>query len=138
VVNWEKQAIIKEVDSAMIDLIQFEEPNIVGFRLDGQIDEESFHNAVAAIEDALANNEGIRVYAEVKRVGGMPLETFFENLKVKSQLFRQLEKFEKEAVVSDKSWVETLVKVSDRLFPSVEVRYFTFDEQEKALAWVTD
>lgn len=62
--------------------------------------------------------------------------TVFENLKVKSQLFRQLEKFEKEAIVSDKRWIETLVKISDKLFPSVEVRYFTFDEQADALAWV--
>ena len=120
----------------MIEPILFEEPHIIGFVLDGKIDDEGFEKAVAAIEDALANNERIRVYAEVKTLGGMSPETFFENLKFKSKLFRQLEKFEKEAVVSDKSWIENLVKVSDKLFPSVEVRYFAFDEKEDALAWV--
>ena len=136
VIYLKRQAVNKEVDSVMIDLIQFDESNIVGFRLEGKIDEESFHQAVAAIENALADNERIRVYAEVKNLDGMSLETFFENLKVKSQLFQQLEKFEKEAIVSDKSWIETLVKVSDKLFPRVEVRYFIFDEKEEALAWV--
>ena len=120
----------------MIELISFEEPNIVGFRLDGKIDEESFDKAVAAIEEVLANNERIRIYAEVKSLGGMSLETFFENLKFKSQLFRQLEKFEKEAIVSDRGWIEKLVKVSDKLFPSVDVKYFGFDEKEEALAWI--
>jgi hypothetical protein len=47
-----------------------------------------------------------------------------------------LDKFEKEAIVSDKQWLETMIKLSDKLFPSVEVRYFSFENKADALAWV--
>ena len=120
----------------MIEIIPFEESNIIGFRLDGKIDDESFNQTVTGIQAALENNQKIRIYAEVEKLGGMSLETFFENLKAKIEFLGELEKFEREAVVSDKSWVETLVKISDKLFPSVDVKHFSFDEKNDALAWI--
>ena len=63
----------------MLEIIPFEQANIIGFRLDGRISDEEYHQAVAIIETALENSEKIRVYAEVERLGGMSLETFFEN-----------------------------------------------------------
>ena len=120
----------------MIETISFEEPNIIGFRLDGKIDDESYDQAVAAIQAALKNHERICIYAEVERLGGMSLETFLENFKVKFGFLRQLERFEKEAIVSDKEWIETLTKIGDTLFPGVKVKHFSFDDKDEALAWI--
>ena len=120
----------------MIEIIPFEESNVVGLRLDGKMDDESYHQAIAAIDNALENNNKTRIYAEVIKIGGMSLETFIENVKIKFQYFKELDKFEKEAIVSDKSWLETWIKIGDKLFPSVEVRYFPTEEKEAALAWV--
>ena len=117
-------------------MVSLEEPNVVGFRLDGNIDSESFDRAVTEIQNALKNNRKIRIYAEVISLAGMSLETFFENLKVKFEFFGELDKFEREAVVSDKQWIETLVKIGDKLFPGVEVKCFTFAEKDDALAWI--
>ena len=64
----------------MIERIPFEETNIVGFRLDGKIDDDSYHRTIDAINIALENNDKIRVYAEVESLGGMSLDTFFENI----------------------------------------------------------
>ncbi len=50
--------------------------------------------------------------------------------------FKELDKFEKEAIVSDKKWLETWIKIGDKLFPSVEVKYFPTEEKEEALVWV--
>ena len=114
----------------------FQEANIIGLKLDGAIDDEAFDAAIAAINHALDNNEKIRIYAEVTSIGGMSLETFFENIKVKSRLLRQVSQFEKEAIVSDKKWIETLIPIADKLFPTVEVRHFSFDEITEAQAWI--
>ena len=120
----------------MIEIIPFDEPNVIGFRLDGKIDDDSYDRVVVEIQQALDNNDKIRIYAEVKKFGEMSIEKFFENFKVKFGFFQELDKFEKEAIVSEKKWIETLVKVSDPLFPSVEVRYFSFEEKDQALTWV--
>jgi hypothetical protein len=122
----------------MIETIRFDEPNVVGLRLDGKIDNDSYDRTIAEIQNALDNNDKIRIYAEVVKFGGISVEKFFENFKVKFGFFKELDKFEKEAIVSDKQWIEGLVKAGDKLFPSVEVRYFSFDDKEDALAWVKD
>ena len=120
----------------MIEIIPFDEGNIVGFKLAGKIDDQSYHNAVNAINAALENNNKIRIYAEVVSIGGMSLDAFFDNIKTKFGYFRELDRFEKEAVVSDKKWIESLVGISDAIFRSVEVRHFSFEETEEALDWV--
>lgn len=120
----------------MIEIIPFEEANIVGLKLAGKIDEESYNTAINAINMALEKNPKIRIYAEVVSIGGMSLETFFENIRVKFQYFRELDRFEKEAVVSDKKWLEPLVDISDAIFRSVDVKYFPFENKKEALEWI--
>ncbi len=120
----------------MIEIINFDEPNIIGFRLDSKIDNDGYDRAVTEIQQALDNNDKISIYAEVEKFGGLSIEKFFENFKVKFGFLKELDKFEKEAIVSDKQWLETMIKLSDKLFPSVEVRYFSFEDKEDALAWV--
>jgi hypothetical protein len=120
----------------MIKILPFDEPNIIGFRLGGQIDDAGYDQAVAEIQQALDNNNKIRIYAEVEKFGGMTPEKFFENFKVKFGFFKELNKFEKEAIVSNKQWLASMTKLSDRLFPSVEVRYFPFEDKDEALTWI--
>lgn len=120
----------------MIEIIPFDEPDIIGFRLDGKIDDAGYDQAVAEIQQAIANNNKISIYAEVVKFGGMSIETFFENFKIKFGFLKELDKFEKEAIVSDKQWLESMIKLSDKLFASVEVRYFPFEDKEDALTWV--
>ena len=120
----------------MIEIIPFDESNVVGFRLDGRIDDVDYDQTVAEIQQALDNNKKIRIYAEVENFGGMSVEKFFENFKVKFGFFKELDRFEKEAIVSDKQWLASIIKLSDKLFPSVEVRYFSSENKADALAWV--
>ena len=120
----------------MIEIIHFDKPNVIGFRLDGKIDDDGYDRAIAKIQQALDNNDKISIYAEVEKFGGLSIEKFFENFKVKFGFLKELDKFEKEAIVSDKQWLETMIKLSDKLFPSVEVRYFSFENKADALAWV--
>lgn len=115
----------------MLEIIPFEEKYIVGFRLDGKIDQLDFDQAVAAIEAALTADRKIRIYAEVTTLGGMSAETFMKNLRFKFQLFQDLSQFEKEAIVSDKKVVETLTSIGDKLFPSIEARHFSFVDKER-------
>ncbi len=109
----------------------------MGFTLDGRIDDTGYSQTVTAIKDALTGNDKIRIYAEVESIGAMSFDTFIENIKFKFDLFKnELNKFEKEAVVSDKEWLEPLLKLGDKIFPSIEVKYYSLDKRDEALAWV--
>ena len=77
----------------MIEIIPFDESNVVGFRLDGRIDDVDYDQTVAEIQQALDNNKKIRINAEVENFGGMSVEKFFENFKVKFGFFKELDRF---------------------------------------------
>ncbi len=117
----------------MLELIPFDEDNIIGFRLDGRIGDEEFKELVRIIEDKLERHDRLRIYAEIDDIGGMSIDTFLESMSLK---FRHFRDFEMEAVVSDKQWLESWSKVVDAIIPSFEVKYFTKENAEEAKDWL--
>lgn len=117
----------------MLEIIPFEESNIIGFKLKGRIEEDSFDEAVAKMEEMLKKHEKLRVYAEIEEIGGMNVNTFMKDVHFKLKHFTD---FEKEAIVSDKGWLEAWINIADKIFPHIEVRHFSPDEKEEAKEWL--
>jgi len=117
----------------MLELIPFKEGNIIGFRLDGRIEDESFDEATAKMEEMLKEHDKLRVYAEIEEIGGMSVDTLMKDIHFKLKHFTD---FEKEAIVSDKGWLEAWIKIADKIFPHIEVKHFSPDEKKEAKAWL--
>lgn len=117
----------------MIETIPFNEGNILGLRLDGRIEDEEFDQIVERIEEMLKEHEKLRVYAEIENIGGMSVNTLMKDIHFKLKHWKD---FEKEAVVSDKSWLESWIGIADKIFPSIEIKHFTFEEKREAKKWV--
>lgn len=117
----------------MLDIIHFKEDNIIGFRLEGRIEEDSFDEAVTMMEKMLEKHDKIRVYAEIEEIGGMNVNTFMKDIHFKLKHFTD---FEKEAIVSDKPWLETWIGVANTIFPHIEVKHFAPDHKEEAKEWL--
>jgi len=117
----------------MIEIIPFEEGNTIGFRLNGRIEDEEFDEAVEKMEEMLKEHNKLRVYAEIEKIGGMSVNTLMKDMHFK---FKHWRDFEKEAVVSDKGWLESWVSIADKLFPQIEVKHFSFEEKEEAKEWL--
>lgn len=117
----------------MIEIIPFEETNIIGLRLNGRIEDEQFNQITEKIEEMLKVHKKLRVYAEIEKIGGIPINTLMKDIHFKLKRWRF---FEKKAIVSDKKWLENWVAVADRIFSITEVRHFTSDEKEKAMKWI--
>ncbi len=117
----------------MLELIPFREDNIIGFRLKGSIEEDRFDEAVAKMEEMLQKHDKLRVYAEIEEVGGMNVNTFMKDIHFKLKHFND---FEKEAVVSDKGWIQTWINIADTIFPHIEIKHFSMSEKEEAKEWL--
>ena len=117
----------------MIEIIPFEEGNIIGFRINGRIEEDKFDEAVAKMEEMLKHYDRLRVYAEIEKIGGMSVNTLMKDIHFKLKHWRD---FEKEAVVSDKGWLKSWIAIADKLFPHIEVKHFSTDEKEEAKEWI--
>ncbi len=117
----------------MIEMIPMEADQVVGLRIRGRIETSDFDEVVALLEQKFERHQKLRIYAEIESIGGMSLEAFFKDVQYSLRNFRR---FDKEAVVSDKGWLKAFVSVADKLFPSIEARHFSFEENEKARAWI--
>ena len=117
----------------MIELIELQSQNVVGVRVSGKIDKTDIEKTTKAIEDKLAAVDRLRIYVELESFGGISIEALVEDIRF---AFPHLRNFEKKAVVSEKGWVEKLIDIGDKLFPSIEVRHFSFDQKDEAIKWV--
>ncbi|MCC0177772.1 STAS/SEC14 domain-containing protein [Waterburya agarophytonicola K14] len=116
-----------------VKLITHKPDHIIALEIDGWIDAEDIDRITKLIEPRIDAGEKLRIYAEVSSWSGMSLGAFIKDLKFSLQ---HLNNFEKEAIVSDRKWLEALAALSNTLFSSIEVKHFTPDEKDKALEWV--
>ena len=117
----------------MIHIVPMPMVNVIGLRFSGTMQKADIDKAAKAIEENLALHAKVNIYAEIASFEGISLEALVADIKF---AFPHLRDFEKQAVVSDKHWIENLVAIGHKLFPSTEVRHFTFDQKDEALRWV--
>ncbi len=116
-----------------IKLIPHKPDKIVGLNIDGKIEAKDIDLVVKSIEQKLKLGGKLRIYAEVNNWSGMSLEAFIKDFKFSLQ---HLQDFDKEAIVSDRRWLESLAALGNTLFSSIEVKHFTFADKDKALEWI--
>lgn len=116
-----------------VKLITHKPDRIIGLEIDGWVDAEDIDRVVKLVEPRLDAGEKLRIYAEVNSWYGMSLGAFIKDIKFGLQ---HLNDFEKEAIVSDKRWLEALAALGNTLFSGIEVKHFAPDEKDKALKWL--
>ena len=120
-----------------VKLIPHRPDRIIGLDINGRIEAEDVDRVIEIIETKLKAGERLKIYAEVNNWSGMSLAAFIKDLKFSLQHLKDLDKdFEKEAIVSDRRWLEALAAIGNSLFSGIEVKHFTLEEKDKALEWV--
>ena len=108
--------------------------HVVPLEVDGDIGAQDFSNIVSTIEKRLEQHDTLRLYVEIKSLGGMSASTVFSELK---DSIKHWDRFDKLAVVTDVEGVRTATTVIDKLAPKLECKTYRFDERESARQWVT-
>ena len=117
----------------MIELIETNSPKAVGVKICGKIEKSDVEDMIKAIEEKLEQGEKLGIYVEYEAFGGISLDALVEDIKFG---IPNIKNFNKKAVVSGKDWLGKLVEISDKLFPSIEVRHYSLEEKEEAMEWV--
>lgn len=110
-------------------------PKVLGLRINGKITDEDMKSMIEVCEKKMETEDRIAIYIELEELGGISLSALLEDLKF---ALPNLKRFSKKAVVSEKKWHESLLKIGDKLFPSIEVRHYKPEEKEKAIEWVKE
>ena len=93
-----------------------------------------------AIEDLLRSSKDIEHGQMLYRINEFDIPTFgamameFSYL---PQLFKLVRRFDRVAVLADKSWVKKVSEIEGALIPGLEMKAFNLDEKAKAENWLT-
>ena len=105
---------------------------VVALRASGRIGKDDVERAIQAVEDALARQERIALYAGIEIVGITP-GAFARDLGYGVGKLGELRRFPRAAVVTSREWVRWIARVQDAVLPQIEIRTFPPAARDEAL-----
>lgn len=107
-------------------------PNLIAVRMDGKIEKSDIEEITRRVEEITGRGEKVRLYVEVDSFPMISWAALKEDLGLG---IRHWSDFEAKAVVTGMAWSEHLAKLADSLFPAFQVRRFSPEQRDEALAW---
>ena len=111
--------------------------NRLDLELSGKLNTEEMKIALDELESKSKNIENGKMLYEIKdfhlpSLGAIAVE--FSRL---PSLFGLMKKFNRAAVLTDKTWLKKVSEFEGRLFPGLEIKAFGSDQKEEAEAWLS-
>lgn len=119
----------------MIEVLNAPE-NVAAFRVSGTFDVADYKELERTLEAKLAARERIGVYLDASDFERMTLPALRERFRFGFKHWKDRERFARAALVTDKRWLSSLTRVTNRLVPKVEARAFPAKDSDAALRWV--
>lgn len=116
----------------MIQPVNFQEENIIGFRMEGKITDDEIKSWADLLDRKSDAPRKLRVYVEATNIDDVSLEAVMADLKFD---LTHLGDFEKAAFVSDEAWAK-LSAFAAKLVPNIDAKHFSTDEKEAAKEWI--
>lgn len=114
-------------------LIPFEADNVVAIQTEGRIASDDYDVVLADVQDKLQRHSKLRIYVEMATFTGISAEAFFKDLKFG---LGHMDRFDREAVVTDKAWMQRFASAADKLFPGIDIKVFASQDKDVARDWV--
>lgn len=121
----------------MLDILPAAD-HVAAFRVTGTLSEADFDRLIAEIEARLERHQKLGILADLTGFEDMTFRAGLKDARYGLSKLGELRRFPREAVVTDKGWIETLVAITSPLMPFVAVRCFKPGEFEAALAWASE
>ncbi len=122
----------------MLDLLPSPGPDIVAFRVTGKVTAGDIERSWAAIGAALDEAATIGLYVEIADLGGFTLDALVKDVAMGFQQIGQWRRFARYAVVADAAWIRTMASIEGAILPGIEIRAYTPDQGDDAMAWLAD
>jgi hypothetical protein len=116
----------------MIEPLQSNAPNILGFRLSGKLHDGDYKHFVPAIDTALAQHGKVRLLAQFHDFHGWDVRAVWDDIKFSATHCTKIDRI---ALVGDKTWEKWMAKVC-KPFTMAKIQYFEAADIEKAWQWL--
>lgn len=118
----------------MLTVFPLSQDNLLGFTLDGEIDETGISMFLTAVEAKVMTHGKIRLLGNIKNIGGFDsFRTFWDTLRTKKDLWDKIEKY---ALLSDSGLLDSAINNLGWLASHMEVKTFKLSDGEAAHEWL--
>lgn len=118
----------------MLQILESED-HVLAVRLSGTLTAGDVALVAKEVDARLERHEKIGIFAELTDFHDLTAEAAAKDFAYGFSKIGQWSRFPREAVVTDKQWVRTLIKLMDPVIPMVDVRAFEPAQRDEALAW---
>ncbi|MFT3967229.1 MAG: STAS/SEC14 domain-containing protein [Sphingobium sp.] len=112
--------------------------HVAAFKLSGTLIEEDLDVVIADVEARLKRHDKVGIVADLTAFHDMGLRAGLKDLRYSFGKLLEWNRFPREAVITDKQWIRTLVGLAGPFIPFVAVKVFAPDESDAAFAWAGD
>ncbi len=122
----------------MIKILDINDENIFGLRIEGMFDAEDVQQVLKAVEEKARGKEKIGIYYEIADLdmSGISMKMLEEEFK---WLFKNpgiISKLYKVVLVTDSDWLRKAFAIEYTLIPTLTGKSFSFGEEFKAMEWL--
>ncbi len=114
----------------MIELLDFDLEDTVAWRIDGKVTEDDMELALDATRGVIDSLGYVNVYQEIQGFDGVEWDAIEEKMKFLHEY--GIRHFRKIAVVTDKKWLQKVITWEDHIFPQIDMRAYSLEEQMRA------
>ena len=119
----------------MIDVVEREGAcNVLGLNVSGKLSGDDYHYVIPILNQMIEEHGKLRVVIDLNDFGGMSLHAIFDELKFD---ITHWSSFEKIAIIGDKSWLNQMSKLTDKLIRG-HVKHYHEDQKEDAWTWASE
>jgi hypothetical protein len=112
--------------------------HVLAIRVSGTLAEAELDEVIAEVEARLERHDRIGILADLTGFEDVSLRAGLKDLKYGFSKLGELRRFPREAVITDKKWIASLVELSNPFVPFMEIRAFAPDQRDAALAWASE
>jgi hypothetical protein len=112
--------------------------NVYAIRCIGHCTKEDVRRAYDVLTDRLSRNKTIAVYADLTEFEDITVGAIGEDLRGLVAHIKDLGRYGKKAIVSDREWIRVLCAFWSTIVPRPAIRVFATSEREAALAWAEE
>ncbi len=118
----------------MLEMMEIGIDNGVAFRISGKITESDMAKILSEAKQKIKQHTTIVILEVIESFKGIEIAALVEEFKYLHDV--GMSNISKIAVVTDKKWLEKIVSIEDRIFKSIEMKCFSSDEQDSAIAFL--
>lgn len=118
----------------MIEMIDIGIDNAVAFRMARKITESDMSMVLADAKRKIEYYGKIVIFEQIDSFEGIEIAAIVEEFKYLFEV--GISNISKAAVLTDKKWLEHVVKIEDKIFKNIEMKCFSIEDRDSAITFL--